>query len=140
LPETCINDVLSYFRSQRATGPYDKADRHVKFSGEKRAPVDVHGGWYDASGDVSKYFSHLSYANYLNPQQTPMAVWALLEASALLAGNKSARLGSLRPTLASETLDGSDLLVRMQDPAGYFYSTVFDVWSADPAKREISAF
>ena len=36
----------------------------------KRA--DLHGGWYDASGDVSKYLSHLSYANYMNPQQTPL--------------------------------------------------------------------
>jgi hypothetical protein len=140
LPEIAINDLLSYFRSQRATGPYDKADRHMKFSGQKRAPVDVHGGWYDASGDVSKYFSHLSYANYLNPQQTPMAVWALLEASELLAGIKSERLASLRPHLEEEALYGADFLVRMQDPAGYFYATVFDVWTADPAKREISAF
>ena len=47
--------------------------------------MDVHGGWYDASGDVSKYLSHLSYANYLNPQQTPLAVWGLLEAADLEA-------------------------------------------------------
>jgi hypothetical protein len=140
LSETCINDLLSYFRSQRATGPYDKADRHVKFSDQKRAPVDVHGGWYDASGDVSKYFSHLSYANYLNPQQTPLAVWALLESSELLAGIKSERLAGIRPHLDEEALYGADFLVRMQDPAGYFYATVFDVWTADPTKREISAF
>src|SRR3954469_15888671 len=140
LPEICLGDLLTYFRSQRVTGPWDKADRHMKFSGQKRAPVDVHGGWYDASGDLSKYLSHLSYANYLNPQQTPMAVWALFEASRLLDGIKSERLQSLRPHLEEEGLYGADFLVRMQDPAGYFYSTVFDVWTADPKKREISAF
>jgi hypothetical protein len=140
LSETALSDLVNYFRSQRVTGPYDRADRHMKFSGQKRAPVDVHGGWYDASGDVSKYFSHLSYANYLNPQQTPLAVWALLESSRLLEHVKSDRLQNLRPRLEEEAIYGADFLVRMQDPAGYFYSNVFDVWTADPKKREISAF
>jgi hypothetical protein len=140
LSELGISDLINYFRSQRVSGPWDKADRHMKFSGQKRAPVDVHGGWYDASGDLSKYFSHLSYANYLNPQQTPMAVWALLESSRLLQSVKSDRLQNLRVLLEVEGLYGADFLVRMQDPAGYFYATVFDVWSADPKKREISAF
>ena len=140
LSEIAVNDLLTYFRSQHATGPYEKADRHVKFSDQKRAPVDVHGGWYDASGDVSKYLSHLSYANFYNPQQTPLAVWALLEAAELLDGIKSERLQGLRPRLEEEALYGADFLVRMQDPAGYFYATVFDVWTADPKKREISAF
>ncbi len=30
--------------------------------------------------------------------------------------------------------------VRMQDPEGYFYTTVFDVWSKDLAKRTICAY
>src|SRR5438093_91247 len=92
-----------------------------KFIGQKRAPVDVHGGWFDASGDVSKYLTHLSYANYLNPQQSPMAVWAMLEASELLRDIKSERLKNLRPRLDEEAIYGADFLVRMQDPAGYFY-------------------
>jgi hypothetical protein len=53
---------------------------------------------------------------------------------------KDERLQSLRPKLEEEALWGADFLVRMQDPAGYFYATVFDVWTADPGKREISAF
>ena len=46
--------------------------------------VDVHGGWYDASGDLSKYFSHLSFANYMNPQQIPMIVWNMFKGLDLL--------------------------------------------------------
>jgi len=39
-------------------------DRGAPASAPYRAcRVDVHGGWYDASGDRSKYLSHLSYAN-----------------------------------------------------------------------------
>ncbi|MDC7235168.1 MAG: hypothetical protein PQJ58_18180, partial [Spirochaetales bacterium] len=51
---------------------------------DARAPVwgteerrDVSGGWYDASGDTSKYLSHLSYAGRMSPQQTPLVVWVL---------------------------------------------------------------
>jgi hypothetical protein len=129
--------VLSYFRSQRCSGALDQADRSAPFFGGRAGRVDVHGGWYDASGDKSKYLSHLSYANYLNPQQTPLVVWALLAARDLLAGEGSAEA---RQGLLEEALHGADFLRRMQDPAGYFYIGVFDRWSKDPAQREICAF
>jgi hypothetical protein len=140
LPETCSSNLMFYFKSQRCSGVYDQADRKMTFFGQKRAPIDVHGGWYDASGDVSKYLSHLSYANFMNPQQTPAVVWSFLESRDLLADKKSKRLQSLRAMYAEEALHGADFLVRMQDPAGYFYATVFDNWSADVSKREIASY
>jgi hypothetical protein len=129
--------VLSYFRSQRCAGALDQADRSAPFHGDRAERVDVHGGWYDASGDKSKYLSHLSYANYLNPQQTPLAVWALLAARDLLPGAGAAEI---RGGLLEEALYGAAFLRRMQDPAGYFYIGVFDRWSKDPAMRKICAF
>ena len=42
--------------------------------------------------------------------------------------------------LIKEAMYGADFLVRMQDPEGYFYMTVFDNWSGDPEKREICAY
>jgi hypothetical protein len=140
LPELLLSDLAFYFKSQRSSGVWDRADRKMGFTGGKRAPVDVHGGWYDASGDVSKYLSHLNYANFMSPQQTPLAVWAMLEASELLADIKTERLQAVRTMLEEEALWGADFLVRMQDPAGYFYATVFDVWTHDPKKREITAY
>jgi hypothetical protein len=140
LPEASISDVLFYLKGQRSSGKFDKTDRSIPFYGEKRKPVDVHGGWFDASGDTSKYLSHLSYANYMNPQQTPLVVWALLEAESLLRGVKSERLRGLEWRLQDEALHGADFLVRMQDPAGYFYITVFDKWTKDLKQREISAY
>lgn len=63
LPEACLSDLLYYFRIQRSSGAYDKADRALAVFGDpQRGRVDVHGGWFDASGDVSKYLSHLSEA------------------------------------------------------------------------------
>jgi hypothetical protein len=139
--------VLRYFRSQRCTGVWDEADRRVGFVGRRSDRVDVHGGWYDASGDVSKYLSHLSYASYMNPQQTPMAVWSFLEVrdrlsrkAAVVPKARASGLHSLRAELLREALYGADFLVRMQDPAGYFYMTVFDGWSKDPEKRQICSY
>ena len=128
--------LLGYFQSQRTQEPYLGADRAIAFIGNKRnARVDVHGGWYDASGDVSKYLSHLSYANFMNPQQTPLVVWALAKAAVcphIDAG--------LHAAFRAEALWGADFLIRMCDPAGMFYMTVFDRWSGDTAQREICSY
>ena len=128
--------LLGYFRSQRTDEPYLSADRAIPFVGNKRnARVDVHGGWYDASGDVSKYLSHLSYANFMNPQQTPLVVWAL--AKAAICPHIAPEL---HDSFRAEALWGADFLVRMCDPAGMFYMTVFDRWSGDTAQREITSY
>jgi hypothetical protein len=131
------SDLLFYFKGQRCTGIWDRADRQAPRT-DDRAPRDVHGGWYDASGDVSKYLSHLSYTRFLNPQQTPLLVWVLARAWQRLraAGAPDFFLARLR----DEALHGADFLVRMQDPSGFFYQTVFDQWSKDPTRRELCAY
>lgn len=132
--------LMSYFENDRA----DRSDvwatdaaisKYGDYSGKT---YNVRGGWFDAAGDIGKYLSHLSYANYLNPQQTPLTVWALafvkeripslLTSSGL--GNKA----------QAEALWGADFLLRMLDPDGYFYLTVFDGWTGYMADREIAAF
>ncbi|RKX87128.1 MAG: hypothetical protein DRP58_03515, partial [Spirochaetes bacterium] len=73
-----FSDVLAGFKIMRSSGKYDRSDYSTDVYGSKDKKLDLHGGWYDASGDTSKYLSHLSYANYMNPQQTPLVVWGLL--------------------------------------------------------------
>ncbi len=89
---------------------------------------------------MSKYLSHLSYANYLNPQQTPMVVWALLKCRELLAPRQDIDGVNLCKRLNDEALHGADFLCRMQDESGFFYMTLFDKWSKDPAQRELCAY
>jgi hypothetical protein len=138
--------VLHYFRSQRCSGLWDQADRQAGFFGGRTERVDVHGGWYDASGDCSKYLSHLSYTNYLNPQHSPLAVWVFLACAELLAGGPGGEdtargpREELRKELLGEAHYGAQFLLRMQDPAGYFYIGVFDRWTHDPGQRQISTF
>jgi hypothetical protein len=133
-----IANVLGYFKSSRADDPdVWAADASVPFVGSS-ARADVRGGWYDASGDISKYLSHLSYANFMNPQQIPLVAWALAwvydQGGTALAASGSAA------GLQAEALWGADYLLRVLDPAGYFYINVFDGWSGNVGARQICAF
>ena len=140
LPEQCLSDILFYFKSMRCSGDFDRADRGVPFFGGREGWVDAHGGWQDAAGDFSKYLTHLSYATYMNPQQAPIVVWTLLQARDLMKDSKSERLQSLVRRCEDEALYGAAWLFRMQDREGYFYTTVFDQWTHDPAQRQICSF
>ncbi len=128
------NEILCYFKSHRSTGKWDKNDKKATFVGEREGTKDVSGGWYDASGDYSKYLTHLSYANFMNPQQIPASVWHILK----LAENSE--ISQIKPKIVEEALFGADFLVRMLDKDGYFYSIVFDKWTKDPKQREICAY
>ena len=144
LAKNTLRSVLNYFYDDRADDPtvegWDKSMGVYK--SDKK--LDVHGGWYDASGDVSKYFSHLSYANYLNPQQIPLTVWSLAFASERIPKMIEMFLLSsdvqLKTNAADEAAYGADFLVRMLSEEGFFYMTVFDNWGSPMGKREICAF
>jgi len=140
LADTLVPDVLHYLKSRRASGAVDAFDRAVPFFGGRPGRVDVHGGWFDASGDEGKYLTHLSYATYMNPQQQSQVVWNLLAARDLLARSPRERLRAMVPRAEDEARHGADFLVRMQDPEGYFYTTVHDVWTHVPANRTICSF
>ena len=138
LAKNTLASVLNYFYDNRADDPtvegWDKS-MGVYNSSKK---IDVHGGWYDASGDVSKYLSHLSYANYLNPQQIPLTVWSLAFAAERIPNLLGAT--ATKAKTADEAAYGADFLVRMLAEEGYFYMTVFDNWGSPFGKREICAF
>lgn len=132
-----VSELLFYFKSQRSSGIWDRADRRARRVGDG-VERDVHGGWFDASGDTSKYLSHLSYANFMNPQQIPLVVWVLARAWGLYraAGAPPYFLERIR----DEALHGADWLVRMQDAAGFWHVTLFDRWTKDPAQRELCSY
>jgi hypothetical protein len=130
---TTASAVLDYFHANRYTNP---ADRHIRVFDSQRY-VDVWGGWKDAGGDKGKYLSHLSYANFFNPQQTAMVVWALA------ASHDDAlplyRQAGLDQRITEEALWGADYLHRLLDKDGYFYMTVFDQW-ASGAERMVVGY
>lgn len=124
--KTTMTDVLKYFKANRYT---HEKDRNIRVYGTEKY-VDVWGGWMDAGGDTGKYLSHLSYANYMNPQQGAIVSWVLAKSyESIPALYEDA---NLEKALLEETLWGADYLHRILDDKGYFYMTVFDQWgSAD---------
>lgn len=130
--------VLGYFKSSRADdADVLAADARIPFI-DRTGTADVHGGWYDATGDISKYLTHLSYANFLNPQQIPLVAWSL--AWVHDQGGAALRTSALTASVQQEALWGADYLLRVLDPAGFFYTNVFDGWSGDMGARKICAF
>jgi len=140
LATNTLSTVLDYFYDDRADAPYIwnlDASIGIYGSTEKR---NVQGGWYDASGDVSKYLSHLSYANYLNPQQIPLSVWTLAFTAEHIPTLISGTASTAKTDPQTEAIYGADFLLRMLSPEGYFYMTVFDGWGSPMTAREICAF
>ena len=124
LERNTISDVIYYFKSQRSSGQMDKADRHLKFEGAKPGTVDAHGGWWDATGDYGKHFSHLSFSTYFNPQQIPFSVYSLLKSYEQLSRRNLPEFVRYKDHLLDEAMFGADYLVRMRIPVGSFYRSV----------------
>jgi hypothetical protein len=130
-----VPSVIHYYHKQRANTPTELAvDAHVKlFGGDKT--VDMHGGWCDASGDVSKYFSHLAYANFMSPQQTGLVTWAMVNADEAMPGLLN-RIGA-RDSLENEAIWGADYMTRALSDSDYFYMIVFSYFNKDPNARRV---
>src|SRR5690349_2785193 len=56
-----LSNVIAYFKAQRSTGAFDRADSKIRFSDPTKAPIDARGGWYDATGDYGIHFSQLDF-------------------------------------------------------------------------------
>ena len=127
--------ILNFFHHQRANSPQElEADKSILLYGSDKT-ADLHGGWCDASGDISKYFSHLAYTNFMNPQQTPMVTWSMENA----AETSSKLLSSVHVLegFRKEAIYGADYIMRSLSPEGYFYMTVFTYFDKNPRARRV---
>lgn len=135
LAVTTIPSVLSYYNRQRANTPTEwQADAAVKLYGSEKT-VDLRGGWCDASGDVSKYFSHLAYANFVSPQQIPLVTWSMINTVQTAPGLLN-KLGSY-DGMVNEALWGADYMMRALSKDDYFYMIVFSYFNKDPKARRV---
>lgn len=123
LERNTLSDVIYYFKGQRSSGLWDKADRRMTFEG-KSGTVDIHGGWFDATGDYGKHLSHLSFASYFNPQQVSLTAWSLFQTLRELERRGEPYFKQYQKRLLDEALFGADYLVRSKNPKGSFYITV----------------
>lgn len=124
LERTTLSNVIYYFKGQRDSGPFERADRHLKLPGGKSGYVDVHGGWYDATGDYGIHFSHQNLTSYFNPQQVPLVAWTLLKSYDVLEARHDDNFSEYERRLLDEGLFGADFLVRMKRPNGSFFENI----------------
>lgn len=130
-----ISAIIHYYNKQRATTPGElAADQNLQLFGSDQR-VDMRGGWCDASGDVSKYFSHLAYANYMSPQQIPLVTWSMVSASEAIPGLLTK--WNLKDSLDNEALYGADYMMRALSKDDYFYMIVFSYFNKDPNARRV---
>ncbi len=135
LGKKSIPAITGFFFHQRANSPQElDADKSIVLFGSEKT-VDLHGGWCDASGDISKYFSHLAYTNFMNPQQTPMVTWSMIN-TAETAGKMLDSINALE-NLKKEAIYGADYIMRSLSQEGYFYMTVFTYFNRDPKARRV---
>jgi Glycosyl hydrolase family 9/Cellulase N-terminal ig-like domain len=124
LEHDTLSNVLYYFKGQRASRLMDRADRHLPLPGGQSGFVDVHGGWYDATGDYGIHLSHQNLTSYFNPQQVPLVAWALLKSYRALQARNDDNFSEYERRMLDEGLFGADFLVRIKRPGGSFYESI----------------
>lgn len=140
LESATISDVIYYFKGQRCSGLLDQADRHLPDPMDSTRRIDLHGGWYDATGDYGKHLSHLSFSAYFNPQQVSFTAWTLMRTYTLLSAKTGTDYRQYCRRLLDEALYGADYLVRCHVPGGSFYRSVGAPGPGKmPADRRIQA-
>jgi hypothetical protein len=123
LERTTLSNVLFYFKGQRSSGDMDGADRRLPLP-DGKGTVDVHGGWYDATGDYGIHLSHQNLTSYFNPQQVPLVAWTLLASYGTLKARHDDNFSEYERRLLDEGLFGADFLVRVKRPGGSFFESI----------------
>ncbi|MGW1345555.1 glycoside hydrolase family 9 protein [Kribbella sp. NPDC002412] len=140
LQHQTMSDVLAYFKAMRSSGEIDRKDRAAHlWDDPSGTTVDARGGWLDASGDTSKFLSHLTYTSTMSPQQIPLCAWAMLAARDQLIAHHPSLVRPLGARLRDEAHWGADFLTRFRSPDGYFYTGIFDALTKRLEERVITA-
>ena len=123
LEKNTLSSVIYYFKEERCSGLLDKADHDLKFE-DSTNTADVHGGWYDATGDYGKHLGGLGFSTYFNMQPLPVAAWSLFASYRELTRRGDDNFKQYERRLLDEAVYGADFLVRMHPADGSFYRTV----------------
>jgi peroxiredoxin len=144
LEKYTLSDILYYFKGQRSAGLIDEADRHLPLPAAAHNPaapandtLDLHGGWYDATGDYGIHLSHLTFSSYFNPQQVPMVIYSLLKTYELLSTRTGTDYRQFLRRIMDEANYGADYLVRLQAKGGSFYRSIGAPGPAKSAKDRL---
>ena len=133
LERRTLSNVLYYFKGQRASGGFDRADRHLEIPDQPGTYIDAHGGWYDATGDYGIHLSHQNLTSYFNPQQVPLVAWSLLRSYRVLDARGDDNFSEYKRRMLDEGLFGADYLVRVKRAGGSFFESI-----SEPGKEKLA--
>jgi hypothetical protein len=128
-----LSNVLYYFKGQRASGDFDRADRHLEIPDQPGTFLNAPGGWYDATGDYGIHLSHQNLTSYFNPQQVPLVAWSLLKSYRTLDARHDDNFTEYTRRMLDEALFGADYLVRIKRPGGSFFESI-----SAPGKQKLA--
>lgn len=121
LEYSTLSSVVYYFKMQRATGEWEIKDKNIGFEGSREGTFDIHGGWFDATGDVGVHMTHSSHASYFNPQQAPFSAMVFYRMLDLLKENDNQCYNIFNRRLLDEASFGADWLMRVRTPSRTFF-------------------
>lgn len=124
LERNTLSNVIYYFKGQRVSGLFNRADSHLKLPGGKPGYADLRGGWYDATGDYGVHLSQLNLTSYFNTQQVPLVAWSLLKSYETLKARGNDNFSEYERRMLDGGLYGADFLVRMHRPNGSFFQDI----------------
>lgn len=114
-----LSNIIYYFKGQRVTGDFDRADAHLKNPDPAGPPyVDLRGGWLAATGD---YGVHLAEGNH---QEVSLVAWTLIATLRNLDAAHNRNFAQYQRRLLDEATYGADFLVRAHVPGGSFYESI----------------
>lgn len=127
-----LSNVIYYFKGQRVSGDFDRADAHLKNPNPAGpAYVDLHGGWLAATGD---YGVHLAEGDH---QEVSLVAWSLIATLRNLEAAHNQNFSQYQRRLVDEATYGADFLVRAHVPGGSFYESIGAPGKAKLAKDRL---
>jgi hypothetical protein len=127
-----LSSVVYYFKAQRDSGEWENADKKLGFNGGREGVFDLHGGWFDATGDVGIHLTHQSHTSYFNPQQGSFSAYVFFRIYELLEQSNNEFYSMLRRRVLDEGIFGADWLMRMRAPSKSFFKTINRIDAFNP--------
>lgn len=118
-----VSALTYWFKGQRATGEWGASDKHAEFMGDREGTLDIHGGWFDATGDVGVHTSHQSHTAFYNPQQMAFSAYAFYQLAEQLK-HASPNYTAVKRRILDEATYGADSVMRRFVPERAFIKSV----------------
>lgn len=119
-----VNSSRTYFKGERSSGEWLKKDFCVPYAGDREGEEDLHGGWYDATGDFGIHQTQLSHTAVFNPMQSLLPSYVCFDTAERMEKQKLKDCRILRRELLDEAYWGADYAMRLYRRGSSFLRSV----------------